>query len=69
MSAKPRQSQPSKVRPFKRAVEERGYSYTTMRDAHFRGELAVIRVGRAWYVTDSELDRFTDAHVVVAATA
>ena len=50
------------VAPFKRAVKEAGYSYSSMRDAHFRGELAVIRVGRAWYIELAELARFTERH-------
>jgi hypothetical protein len=35
-----------------------------MRDAHFRGELAVIKIGRAWYLAYDELDRFTERHTV-----
>ena len=50
------------VRPFKRAAEESGFSYTTLRDAHFRGELAVIRVGRSWYVEVAEFARFVERH-------
>lgn len=46
------------VKPFKRAAIESGFSYSTLRDAHFRGELAVVKVGRAWYVEVAELARF-----------
>jgi len=49
------------VMPFKRACQETGFHYTTMRDAHFRGDLAVIKVGRSWYVSLDELARFIDA--------
>jgi hypothetical protein len=48
------------VRPFKRAAEESGFAYTTLRDAHFRGELAVVRVGRSWYIEVAELARFVE---------
>ena len=49
-----------RVRPFKRAAEESGFRYSTLRDAHFRGELAVVKVGRAWYIEDEELARFVE---------
>lgn len=47
--------------PFKRAARDVGLSYTSLRDAHFRGELAIVRIGRAWYVDVKELARFIDA--------
>lgn len=53
---------PPKYGRFKQAVRERGFSYTTMRDAHYRGELAVIKIGKAWYVELAELDRFAERH-------
>jgi hypothetical protein len=59
-----RRTQPTttniRVRPFKRAAEESGFCYSTLRDAHFRGELAVVKVGRAWYLEDEELARFVE---------
>jgi hypothetical protein len=48
------------LRPFKRAAQEIGISYSTLRDAHFRGDLAVVRVGRSWYVAVNELNRFVE---------
>jgi hypothetical protein len=48
------------VRPFKQAAIESGFAYTTLRDAHLRGELAVVRVGRSWYVELAELNRFIE---------
>jgi hypothetical protein len=57
------------VRPFKRAAIESGFSYTSLRDAHFRGELAVIRLGRAWYVEVAELARFVACHTTRGGTA
>lgn len=50
------------VMPFKVGAEESGFKYTTLRDAHFRGELAVIKVGRAWYIEVAELARFVERH-------
>jgi hypothetical protein len=50
------------VMPFKRAALGSGFSYSSLRDAHFRGELAVIRVGRAWYIELAELARFVERH-------
>jgi hypothetical protein len=47
---------------FKQAARGSGFSYSSLRDAHFRGELAVIRVGRAWYVDLAELARFVECH-------
>ena len=48
------------VMPFKQAAAEMGFPYTSLRDAHFRGELAVVKVGRAWYVELAELKRFIE---------
>ena len=66
MSAKSstRQQDVPRVVPFKRACDLSGFSYTTLRDAHFRGALAVIRVGRSWYLAEAELRRFIEANTV-----
>jgi hypothetical protein len=58
-----------RVLRFKDACAASGYSYTTMRDAHFRGDLEVIRVGRSWYITEAELRRFTEANAVRQAVS
>jgi hypothetical protein len=50
------------LRRFKQACQESGLAYGSMRDAHFRGELAVIRIGRAWYVEVAEFARFVERH-------
>jgi hypothetical protein len=49
------------------AARESGLPYTTLRDLHFRGELPVVKVGRAWYVDRRDLDRAIDAMKVTAA--
>lgn len=46
--------------PFKRAVQDAGLSYTGMRDAFFRGDIAIVRVGKAWYIEPAELARFIE---------
>jgi hypothetical protein len=51
-----------RVGPFKQTIREHGLAYSTMRDAALRGELAIIRIGRSWYVDYAELDRFLDRH-------
>lgn len=42
--------------PAKRAAAELGVPYTTLRDCVFRGELRVVRIGRAWYFKRRDLD-------------
>lgn len=51
-----------RVMPFKEAARETGFSYESLRDAHFRGQLAIVRFNRAWYVEVSELARFVADH-------
>lgn len=50
------------VRRFARACVESGFAPQTLRDAHLRGELAIVKVGKSWYVTVEELQRFVDTH-------
>lgn len=51
-----------RVLPIKKAAEESGFNYWSLRDAHYRGELAIVRMGRAWYIEVDELARFVAAH-------
>jgi hypothetical protein len=48
MPTKPERATLPRVMPFKKAAAESGFAYSSLRDAHFRGELAIVRVGRAW---------------------
>jgi excisionase family DNA binding protein len=48
--------------PAKVAAIETGIAYTTLRDLAFRGELAVVRIGRAWYFERRDLDAWIVAH-------
>jgi excisionase family DNA binding protein len=48
--------------PAKRAAEELGIPYTTLRDLAFKGQIPVIRLGRAWYFDRGDLKRFKDQH-------
>jgi excisionase family DNA binding protein len=38
-------------------AREMGIPYTTLRDLAFRGELPVVRFGRAWYFDRRDLAR------------
>jgi excisionase family DNA binding protein len=44
----------------KRAAAITGIPYTSLRDIVHRGELCVIRVGRAWYIETADLDRWIE---------
>jgi excisionase family DNA binding protein len=44
------------------ASSETGLAYTTLRDLAFRGELQVIKVGRAWYFERKDLDSWIASH-------
>jgi len=39
-----------------------GLPYCTLRDVAFRGELAVVKVGRRWYFDRRDLVKFIDSH-------
>ncbi len=44
--------------PAVAGAREKGIPYTTLRDAALRGELPVVKFGRAWYFERRDLDRF-----------
>ncbi len=44
--------------PAKRIAAERGIPYTTLRDIVFRGEIPLVRLGRAWYLDRRDVDRW-----------
>jgi len=48
------------VGPFKELVERAGFCYTSMRDQVQRGNLAIVKVGRRWYLEAAELQRFVE---------
>ena len=52
----------SRLVPAKVAASETGIAYTTLRDLVFRGELHVVRVGRAWYFERRDLDQWIVSH-------
>jgi hypothetical protein len=39
---------PARLLSVKKAAAEYGIPYTTLRDLHFKGELPVVKAGRAW---------------------
>ena len=49
-------------------AKEYGVPYTTIRDAHFRGDLPVVRIGRAWYIDYRDMDRFLERAKTTGAT-
>ena len=46
--------------PATRAARELGIPYTSLRDITFRGDIPVIKLGRAWYYDRRDLDRFIE---------
>ena len=48
--------------PAKVASIETGIAYTTLRDLAFRGEIPVVRVGRAWYFERRDLEHWIASH-------
>ncbi len=51
----------SRLAPAKGAAREYGIPYTSLRDLVFRGDLPVVRIGRAWYFDRRDLDRYIDS--------
>jgi excisionase family DNA binding protein len=49
-------TQPPRLKPFKSAALSRGIPYCTARDIANRGELPIVRLGRAWYIDEQDLD-------------
>ncbi len=52
----------SRLVSAKVASRETGIPYTSLRDQVFRGNLPVVRLGRAWFFDRRDLDRFIDAN-------
>ena len=46
----------------KAAAREIGLPYTTLRDLAFRGEIPVVKAGRAWYFERRDLDSWIASH-------
>ena len=44
--------------PARQASDEYGPPYTTFRDAHFRGELDVVKIGRAWFFKRADIEKW-----------
>lgn len=55
-------TRPSILLAAKAAARESGIPYSSLRDAAFRGELPVVKVGgRAWYFKRADLHRWIDS--------
>lgn len=48
--------------PAKQICRERGIPYTTLRDVVLRGEIPVLRIGRAWYLARRDVDAWIASH-------
>lgn len=54
--------------PAKIAAVQSGIPYTTLRDLVFRGEIPVVRLGRAWFFDRRDVDRYIDTQKERCAT-
>lgn len=48
--------------PAKRAADYMGVPYSSLRDAAFRGELLVVKVGSRWYFDLRDLEQYIVSH-------
>ena len=49
---------PSRLVRAKTAAAETGIPYTSLRDLAFRGEIPVLKVGKAWYFERRDLENW-----------
>jgi excisionase family DNA binding protein len=49
-----------RLEPAKAVARRTGIPYGSLRDLAHRGEIAVIRVGRAWYFERADIDRWIE---------
>jgi excisionase family DNA binding protein len=62
-TASQRNSAPGpRLLPARRASIETGIAYTTLRDVVFRGEIPVLKIGRAWYFDRRDLEQWIASH-------
>ena len=52
---------PPRLSKLKRKAQATGIAYTSMRDAGLRGEFPIVRVGRALYVENRDIDRWIES--------
>lgn len=55
-----RTTQRPRLAKLKRAASNIGAPYTSLRDAGMRGEFPIVRIGRALYVENRDLDRWIE---------
>jgi excisionase family DNA binding protein len=53
-----KQAQEPQLEPAKKTSRRTGIPYGSLRDLAYRGEIPVVRVGRAWYFDRSDVDRW-----------
>lgn len=57
----PRTPHTTRLAKLKRWSEEQGLPYTSTRDAAMRGEIPIVRVGRALYIERRDGDRWIES--------
>jgi hypothetical protein len=65
-SRKPAPANTRRFTPLKRQAEADGIPYTSARDAHFRGELPVLKIGKndkhqRWYVEHPDWEQWLES--------
>ena len=50
-----------RLKRWARAAREAGIPYNTLRDAALRGQLPVVKIGKAWYAEPADIDKFIAA--------
>jgi hypothetical protein len=56
-----------RVAKVKHWAQENGFPYTTVRDAALRGEIPLIRIGRALYMEQRDGDRWIETRKEIHA--
>ena len=61
MSARDTSPRTPRLIGAKPCATEYGFKYTSLRDLAHRGEIPVVRVGRAWYFDRKDVEHWIDA--------
>jgi excisionase family DNA binding protein len=54
-------SHPPRLEPIKHTSKRIGVPYSSLRDAHHRGEIPVVKVGKSWYLERADVDRWIES--------
>jgi excisionase family DNA binding protein len=66
MAPKTTSNTPARLINAKAAAREYGLSYSSLRNILYRGEIQVIRVGRAMYLERRDVDRWIETRKAAA---